>query len=122
MNIGGISNVTVMFPGATMEETFAFDTGPGNILIDWMVSIGTQGRFTYDESGKIGAKGKIHEEWLSKLLEQDNYIHQQPPKSTGRELYTEELAQSLWAEGVANGLSFEDIVATITALPLGQSH
>ncbi len=115
MNIGGISNVTIIKAGAKPDEVTAFDTGPGNMLIDWIVSMGTNGQLAFDEGGKIGARGTVNEIWVEKLLEQDRYIHQQPPKSTGRELYTKELAQSLWAEGLSYNMTFEDIVVTVTA-------
>ncbi|MEX2103848.1 MAG: anhydro-N-acetylmuramic acid kinase [Bacilli bacterium] len=63
----------------------------------------------------MGARGTVNEIWVEKLVEQDRYIHQLPPKSTGRELYTKELAQSLWSEGLSYNMTFEDIVVTVTS-------
>jgi anhydro-N-acetylmuramic acid kinase len=115
MNIGGIGNVTIMKAGAKPEEIRAFDTGPGNMLIDAIVTIGSGGLHSFDEGGRIAAQGKVCEDWLNQILASDSYIQQQPPKSTGRELYSMEFAGALWREGLALKLSFEDIVATVTA-------
>lgn len=115
MNIGGIGNVTVIPAGASAEDTFAFDTGPGNMLIDAIVSIGTNGEQTYDHRGQIAAKGNVNEKWLNELIEADEYILLPPPKSTGRERYTSQKARELWDVGQNYQLTFEDITATITA-------
>lgn len=115
LNIGGIGNLSVIKANAKPDEVIAFDTGPGNVLIDAIVHIGSHGQLPYDERGQLGSRGKICTEWLEKMLESDEYIFQLPPKSTGRELYTSELTQSLWNDGTSRGLAFEDIVATITA-------
>jgi anhydro-N-acetylmuramic acid kinase len=115
MNIGGISNVTILKSGAQSHEITAFDTGPGNLLIDAIVSIGSDGALHYDRDGKIAASGKVNEDWLSELLCRDAFILKKPPKSTGREQYSMEFAWDLWAQGNDLQLSFEDITATITA-------
>jgi anhydro-N-acetylmuramic acid kinase len=115
MNIGGIGNVTVIKAGAKPDEVRAFDTGPGNLLIDAIVSIGSNGLHSYDIGGRISAQGNICEDWLNQILAKDSYIKQKPPKSTGRELYSMEFAEALWREGLSRKLSFEDIVSTVTA-------
>jgi anhydro-N-acetylmuramic acid kinase len=115
INIGGISNVTILKANSSPEEIIAFDMGPGNMLIDAIVSIGTNGENTYDKDGEIAAKGKICREWLEKIFDNDGFIKKRPPKSTGREHYSALLAKFLWEEGISLGLNFEDIVATITA-------
>jgi anhydro-N-acetylmuramic acid kinase len=115
MNIGGISNVTVITAGAKPHEVRAFDTGPGNMLIDVVVGLGSNGLYSYDNGGEIAAKGKVSKDWLLEILDADSYLKEPPPKSTGRERYAVELARSLWQEGKLRGLGFEDIVATVTA-------
>ncbi len=106
-NIGGISNVTVV---SRDYDTFGFDTGLGNIMIDYC----TQKFFSkpYDNDGEIAASGIVSESWLECLL-QDEYYFIEPPKSTGREYFS--------AEYIENTLKYapqkpEDIIATVTAL------
>jgi anhydro-N-acetylmuramic acid kinase len=115
INIGGISNVTVLKAGAAPEDVIAFDTGPGNLLIDGIVRIGTSGRLAYDVEGQIAAQGNVCQELLKELVDKDAYINLPPPKSTGRERYTTSFLAELWSQGVARAISFEDIVATVTA-------
>ncbi len=79
-NIGGIGNVTL----AGSKKPVAFDTGPGNCLMDWAVQ--KYFRKKYDEGGKIASRGKV----LIKAVEamaRKPYFQQKPPKSTGRELF-----------------------------------
>jgi anhydro-N-acetylmuramic acid kinase len=115
LNIGGISNVTVLKADAGPEEVAAYDTGPGNMLIDAVVLIGTGGKLHFDKDGELAARGRICQEWLEELLREDPYIRIKPPKSTGRELYSTRLAEKLWARGRSLGLELEDITATMTA-------
>lgn len=115
LNIGGISNISVIKPKATSDEIIAFDTGPGNMLIDALVKIGTNNEYNYDDNGKFAKKGKIDKKWLEELLRRDDFIDIKPPKSTGRELYTMDYAKRLWSEGLAKEMCFNDIIATITA-------
>lgn len=113
-NIGGIGNVTVLPFGGDAESVFAFDTGPGNMIIDRIVSIGTNDSMQYDDGGAIASRGNVSQVLLSSLME-DPYFSMKPPKSTGREVYGDAFAQSFWKKGLALGLSFEDLVATSTA-------
>lgn len=114
LNIGGMSNLTVIPANANSDEIVAFDTGPGNVLMDAIVQLGSEGKVRYDHGGSIAKKGTVDCEWLQQLLSQDSFIKELPPKSTGREHYTMSLVKSMWNTGVMRGLSFEDIVATIT--------
>jgi anhydro-N-acetylmuramic acid kinase len=114
INIGGIGNMTVLPANPKVDQVIAFDTGPGNVLIDAMVQMGTNRELSYDDGGKIASQGKVCQEWLEQMLSVDRYVSQRPPKSTGRELYSMEMAKRLWQEGVSCQLSFEDIVATVT--------
>lgn len=106
-NIGGIGNVTVLSKDC---ETFAFDTGPGNMLIDaCMKKLFNK---PFDKDGEIAAKGKIDEKWLATLLKEP-YYSKKPPKSTGRELFNEEYISNILKSAPENDY---DKIATITAL------
>lgn len=106
-NIGGISNVTVV---SKNYDTFGFDTGVGNIMIDYCCQ-----KFfdiPYDKDGKIAEEGVVSESWLNCLLE-DEYYLKLPPKTTGREYFSKRY--------IENALRFapkapKDIIATLTAL------
>ena len=115
-NIGGIGNVTFVPPHNRPDlRPIAFDTGPGNVLIDHLAARATGGQWTYDHNGALAAKGRVHQGLLAELLAHP-YYRQLPPKTTGRELFTEAYANDIWAGGKALGLSPADIVATVTAL------
>ncbi len=106
-NIGGISNVTVLSDDV---EIFAFDNGPGNMLIDYFM----QKLFNqpYDKNGQIALKGNIDFNWLNKLLKEP-YYKLDPPKSTGRELFNSDYAENIFLCAPA---SEYDVIATITYL------
>ena len=110
-NIGGIGNLTVLPRGGAPEDTLAFDTGPGNMVMDQIVERVTQGRLRYDENGAMAAQGQYSERLLSWLL-QDPYLKKAPPKSTGREYYGKEYVDALMARARQEGLSDADTLAT----------
>ena len=113
-NIGGIGNVTWVPPGAQSEAMLAFDTGPGNALIDhaaWRLS---GGMLRYDEDGALAAAGRVDDRLLAELLAHP-YFAEQPPKSTGRELFGAQFADPIIERAQANGFSRADILATLTA-------
>lgn len=85
-NIGGIGNVTALLAGGRLDTVIAFDTGPGNMVIDGLVSLLTGGDLEFDRDGELAATGAIDQRLLSTLLA-DDYLHQPPPKTTGRERY-----------------------------------
>ncbi len=115
-NIGGIGNVTFVPPHSDeTSEPLAFDTGPGNALMDDVLRTATNGEVGYDDGGRRAAAGTVDEVWLESLMEHP-YYERQPPKTTGRELFGLPMAESLLAEGQARGLGLDDIVATLTAL------
>ncbi|MGE5601936.1 MAG: anhydro-N-acetylmuramic acid kinase [Nitrososphaerales archaeon] len=120
LNLGGIANFTYLPPAqerakAGSKEPFAFDTGPGNMLIDYAAGRATRGELSYDRDGKLAATGKIHQRLLDEVLAHP-YFAQPPPKTTGRELFGVQYGSKVWERGVALGLRPEDIVATVTAL------
>ncbi|MDR7419318.1 MAG: anhydro-N-acetylmuramic acid kinase [Armatimonadota bacterium] len=114
-NIGGIGNVTYLPAGCGPDEVLAFDTGPGNMVIDAAVQVLTGGRETFDRDGAMAARGRVDAAWLAQLLD-DPYLRQAPPKTTGREVYGRPFADRLLAEARRRGLGPEDTVATISAL------
>ena len=114
-NIGGIGNMTVMPAGAKPRDVFAFDTGPGNMIIDAVISAVTGGEKTYDAGGGTAAKGRVCNALLD-ILKEEPYYRQPLPKTTGREhfgvQYTEKIL-SWWKE---NPIPVEDLLATVTDL------
>jgi len=114
-NIGGIANVTYL-PGLQAGgEAFAFDTGPGNMLMDDATLRATAGEWQYDHDGALANQGTTNQAWLGELLS-NPYFALPPPKTTGREIFGSQFAAAAWQRGVEVGLSPQDIVATLTAL------
>jgi len=112
-NIGGIGNVTYLPPDASSGDVIAFDTGPGNMVIDALLDLATGGTQKYDENGALAAQGSVAPELLAAWLD-DPYFREAPPKTTGRELFGVQFARRLMNE--ARDLRIEDLVATATAL------
>ncbi len=83
-NIGGIANVTVVTP--SIDDVLAFDTGPGNMIIDAAAAIVSRGKQSYDIDGRLAAAYSPDEERVRAAL-QDPYFRRTPPKSTGREYW-----------------------------------
>jgi anhydro-N-acetylmuramic acid kinase len=113
-NIGGIGNVTFIPAGSDYKAARAFDTGPGNVLIDFAAADYSGGALSYDAEGKIGASGVVDEGWLSQLMALP-YFKMPPPKTTGRELFSYNFWLEAKAEAEKRGLTGADIVATLTA-------
>ena len=126
-NIGGIGNITWLPAGGDGADVIAFDTGPGNMLIDGVVSRLTHGALTYDRDGALAGAGTPIPGMLGHLLE-DAYLRQPPPKTTGREYYGAATVSRLLADAalVPGALAGDDVdaatrqracdlVATVTA-------
>jgi anhydro-N-acetylmuramic acid kinase len=109
LNIGGIANVTCLPPACKPEEVLAFDTGPGNMVIDQLMTHFTAGRQNFDRDGAFAASGQVHPAIVQQLLE-DEYFRLKPPKSCGREQFGPSFVQRL----LEFRLSPEDTVATAT--------
>ncbi len=112
-NIGGISNVTLIPAGANARDVIASDTGPGNMIIDALVEIVTDGTQRYDPSGQFAAQGKICESLLTEWLRHP-FLAIKPPKTTGREVFGAQFARQALKQGEAAGVSPFDVIATIT--------
>lgn len=112
-NIGGIANVTFIPKEASMNNVIAFDTGPGNILIDYIVNRLTNGKLSYDPYGKIASRGEISEELLEWLM-QHPYLKRKPPKTTGRRDFGHKFAKKILERAAQLKLRNEDLIATLT--------
>lgn len=111
-NIGGIANVTFVPPGATLDDVVAFDTGPGNMIIDALVYILSDGTETFDRDAERASRGTIRDEILEWCMS-DPYFQLKPPKTTGRERFGRQFARRLVNR--FGGTPFDDLVATVTA-------
>ena len=114
-NIGGIGNMTVMPAGAKPRDIFAFDTGPGNMIIDAVISAMTHGEKTYDAGGEMAAKGRVCDALLE-LLKEEPYYSQPLPKTTGREHFGVQYTAKILDWWKQNPIPAEDLIATVTDL------
>ena len=114
-NIGGIANVTFLPPLSDAEsKPLAFDTGPGNALIDAAMYILSDGKRSFDRHGLVARSGKVDKQWV-KLRMSHPFIIQKPPKSTGRETFGVDMAQKLVDSARRRKMSVADIMASLTA-------
>jgi anhydro-N-acetylmuramic acid kinase len=115
-NIGGIGNATYLPPRPRRGDrrVIAFDTGPGNGMIDALAARLTDGRARMDRNGRMAARGKIAQTLLGELMRHP-YFRRQPPKSTGREEFSPAHLGTILARAEALGVGEDDLVATITA-------
>lgn len=111
LNIGGIANVTAIPAGGDPDSVIAFDTGPGNMVVDGLVAHITGGVEQFDRDGRLATAGSVDENVLAALLD-DPYFVRPPPKSTGREHFGSRYTAAL----LESGLRSEDAVATATQL------
>jgi anhydro-N-acetylmuramic acid kinase len=111
LNIGGIANITVIPAGAAPNRIKAFDTGPGNMVIDALVKEYTGGRKNYDRDGRFARRGKVNQILLESLLS-NPYYGTRPPKTAGREQYGFAYLDGL----LKSGVPLMDLIATATAL------
>lgn len=114
-NVGGIGNCTLLSPSPDRDGVRAFDTGPGNMVIDAIVEIITDGAKTYDEDGELAAAGTVDDGLVESFLD-DPYFREIPPKSTGREYFGHRYARQFITAGRERGLADEDIAASATAI------
>jgi anhydro-N-acetylmuramic acid kinase len=112
-NIGGIANLTAIPAGGWGKQIIAFDTGPGNMVIDALMAE-LFGK-TFDRNGAIGTRGAV----LTQVLEwalKDAYFQEKPPRTAGREQYGREYAEKFLQECRKHSGNPADAVATATAL------
>ena len=109
LNIGGIANITILNSDGSVQ---GFDTGPGNMVMDALILELSDGRHAYDKNGDLASAGQVCQALLDTLL-QHPFIHQKPPKSTGREAFGKDIVDRLLAW---HGISDADRMATACAL------
>ncbi len=113
LNIGGISNITVIAPTSSSMPVIAYDTGPGNMIIDEL----TRRYFhqAYDDNGEIASKAITNDQLLSEMLSHP-YFQQLPPKSTGRELFGSQFLTKITTAIDSGVISATDAIRTATQL------
>jgi len=110
-NIGGIGNITLLPAGCVLSEVTAFDTGPGNMVMDALAMKLTDGKMRFDDGGRLAASGTVIPELLEWMLT-DPYLDRHPPKTTGREYYGAEYVERLLSFGT---YPLVDVLTTATA-------
>jgi anhydro-N-acetylmuramic acid kinase len=114
-NVGGIGNVTFLPPRSEPGlPAFAFDTGPGNVLLDETAAYLTRGEWSHDRDGALAAGGQPDERLLSWLLDHP-FLQRPPPKTTGREEFGYALAREVWQRAEQWGIAGPALMATLTA-------
>lgn len=113
-NIGGIGNLTFLPAGASLNDVIAFDTGPGNMVMDALVAHLTGGKESFDRNGRWAARGKISPTLLNWCLTHP-YLQRGLPKTTGREEFGEIFLKRFLARGKRQRRSAADLIATATA-------
>jgi anhydro-N-acetylmuramic acid kinase len=115
LNIGGIANVTWLAAGCGPELVRAFDTGPGNMLIDACVRFESHGVHRYDRGGAMAQSGRVSEALVDELLEEP-WFRRPSPKSTGREEFGEGYAGDVLQRAANLGVTGPNLIASVTAL------
>lgn len=115
LNIGGIANITILGREMALQDILGFDTGPGNMVLDGLVDLLSEGRLRYDHNGAWARSGRVHPTLLDKWLQHD-YFERRPPKSTGREQFGLAYCRSLLDDAAWYGLSPQDLLRTATEL------
>jgi anhydro-N-acetylmuramic acid kinase len=113
LNIGGIANLTVIPRAAKPDDVFAFDTGPGNMIVDALVEHASPGSAHYDRDARIAMRGEIIPALLDRLM-RDPYLRKAPPKTAGREQFGRAYSDKLTAWGKQHRARIEDLVRTAT--------
>jgi len=113
VNVGGIANLTIVPRRCAPQDVVAFDSGPGNMLIDAFVRRRTEGRESFDRDGKYALAGAVDQKTLDGMMA-DPYFELPPPKTTGRERFGAHFLER--HAGRFDALSLEDGAATLTAL------
>ena len=109
LNIGGIANITLLPKNCSVVDVLAFDTGPGNMLIDALMK--KMYRKTFDQNGAVASKGRILPDVIRFMLAHP-YLQQTPPKSTGREVFGKMFVDKIFRR--TRGARKQDIIATAT--------
>jgi len=116
LNLGGISNITVLPAAAKIQDVYAFDCGPANMVIDGLVRHFSGGHEAYDRDGARAARGQVHPDLLRELMAHP-FISASPPKAAGHEQFGRAFLQDVLRTWGA--LRPDDLVATATAFAAG---
>jgi anhydro-N-acetylmuramic acid kinase len=111
INVGGVASLTAIPANAPADRILGFESGPGNMVIDGLVSHLTGGRESFDQGGRYGRKGKVSGELLARLLDHP-YLLVPPPKSCGREEFGRPFLERILKENAS--LPPNDLIATAT--------
>lgn len=109
-NIGGIANCT--FVSSSWNNVIAYDSGPGNSLIDSVINIATNGEKKIDKEGDLASKGSVNNKLLNKLLNHP-YFSLPLPKSTGKELFGVNMAREIYSVSQREGIKIADLLCTL---------
>lgn len=112
-NLGGISNLTFLPKNGVIDDVIAFDTGPGNMLIDGIVSKLSHGEKQYDNHGEWAARGKSNNGLLLFMMEHP-FLKKNPPKATGREDFGEIFLDKILLKAQQLNVPSDDLVTTVT--------
>lgn len=113
VNIGGIANVTFLPKKGKTSKILAFDTGPGNMIVDNLAK--KLYRMNFDRDGKIASSGKVNFDLLNRL-KRNKFFSLKPPKSCGRENFGEEFVGKILSRARRLSMKPEDIIATASEL------
>jgi len=123
LNLGGMANVTFLPQGGALADVVAFDTGPGNAILDALAGLASGDQATHDQGGASALRGQVNQGLLDELLA-DPFFELPPPRSTGRERFGAPYAKRVRERGRELGLSDDDLMATaveLTAASVAQS-
>ncbi|HPF39167.1 MAG TPA: anhydro-N-acetylmuramic acid kinase [Phycisphaerae bacterium] len=112
-NIGGIANMTWLPAGGAADDVIAFDCGPGNMLIDALVTHFTKGRESFDRSGRRAARGRVRDDVL-RAMSAHPFLKRKWPRSCGREEFGVAFAQGLLKRFAPKRIPANDWIATAT--------
>lgn len=113
LNIGGIANVTAIPAAARPENVMAFDTGPGNMVVDALVQQMTHGRAGYDRNARMALRGRTIEALLERLLHEP-FLRRKPPKTAGREQFGDAFVEEIITWSRKQRARPEDLIRTAT--------
>ena len=114
VNLGGISNLTVLPPGGISHDIVAFDAGPGNVLIDGVVRRLSGGTSEYDVDGTWAASGTVRQDLLKRWLGH-LFFRRPPPRSAGQEEFGPRMVDEILLQAEQERISPADLVATVSA-------
>lgn len=112
-NIGGIGNISLLPKDCSLEQVTAFDTGPGNMIMDLLTEKITKGVLTYDKNGELAAQGTVNMDLLTHMMK-DPYLTQSLPKTTGREYFGPAYVNNLLKKSKELHISLTDTLTTAT--------